>query len=195
MAKNKVAETATAQNNSAKFNEVFVEMLNKKLVIREGNTYSNFKEDKEPEVQESLKVLANFEVRPGETLPAAIICLGKFWNDRETFREVVKQIRTQAELAGKDPDEFLQVELRKDLDILSEVQKGISRVREALNYLRPRENKPAAKGKMVSISIDGKVYQVRENLKNALVEQYKNDKAKLKEELLKIAEVKDVEQF
>ena len=106
-------ETVNDSNNS---NTTIQDIVARDLVIKEKNTYSNYDPEKEPEIQRGLATLLELGVNP------FIIAIGKFWNDRETWKQVRAMIAEEATKAGKTQADYEQNVLRPEYDKFAAIQ-------------------------------------------------------------------------
>lgn len=137
-------------SNETKGTVTIQEIVARDLVIKEKNTYSNYDPEKEPEVQKGLQTLLELGVNP------LIIAIGKFWNDRETWKQVRAMIAEEATKAGKTQADYEQNVLRPEYDKFTAIQAAVSRLNYAFNYMKPRES-VAGKEVTQQIRIDGQI--------------------------------------
>lgn len=134
----------------------------------EGETSSKYDTEREPKVQEGLKVIAslggNFQINP------LLILLAKWWEVKSARAAIKKMIDAEAEAKGFAPDVYMQVELAKQIDQLANFQSAIDRVKYAKTYFKPRGGL-STKVPTKQLSILGNTYNVPINeLEKAKVE-------------------------
>ena len=169
-------ETVNDSNNSNNSNTTIQDIVARDLVIKEKNTYSNYDPEKEPEIQRGLATLLELGVNP------FIIAIGKFWNDRETWKQVRAMIAEEATKAGKTQADYEQNVLRPEYDKFAAIQAAVSRLNYAFNYMKPRES-VAGKEVTQQIRIDGQI-RVISVKKFVELKQTITDRAELKAALL-----------
>lgn len=169
---NKEAVSSTANLEAIKA------ILNKELVIVKGNTYCTYEPTKEPEIQEGLSILLEkYHLNP------ITIALGKFWNDRTTWKEVKDILQKIAEDNNTSMQVYIEQELLPELKVLESVQSAISRLRYNFNYMKPREN---AADKSIQIKVQGTIYSIGKNKLAALKAEY-SEKSELIAKILEVA--------
>lgn len=166
-------ESENAQNN-VNTNPI-EEIVNSELVIKEGNTYSNFDPEKEPEIQKGLQTLLELGVEP------LVIALGKFWNDRETWKKVRAMVAEVATKEGRTQADYEQNVLRKSYDKFISIQAAVSRLNYCFNYMKPREN-VAGKEVTQEIRINGELRKISQK-KFVELRQTITDKEELRKAL------------
>lgn len=157
---NGLEEVATATEKKVVNN--IDSIIREELVIREGNVYNNYDPEKEPAVQKGFDTLIEFvdnnsNMSNEEKMNLKMaIALGKFWNDREKFNSIRRDIiEPTAIKQGLDICDFEQENLRASYEGLDGILKAVTRMNYAFNYLKPRSNYQR-KEAMQEIRIKGK---------------------------------------
>lgn len=204
MSKNQVKvaglESAAVETKATKVEKVvrpfnLKELKENELVIVKGNTYSNYKEETEPDIQNSLKSLGRIldVINPKDANNDIAILMGKYWNDRETFAVIKKEAEERAAKEGIPFDIYMETKIRPIIEKV-DTALAVSRIKYALNYLKPREGK--AKVQMQQIIIDKKVYEISDRKYHEIKTLFAGDKDAIKKALLKEAtEVQIVDNY
>ena len=102
------------------------------------NTSSKFDAEREVAIQNGLPKVVAIEMN-GKTINPLLILLGKWWEVKPARAAIKKMIDAEAEAKGIDKDVYLQVNLAKEVDEISEMQSAIDRIRYAKTYFKPRK--------------------------------------------------------
>lgn len=136
-------------------------------------TSAKYDAEREPKVQNGLKVIKEL----GIEINPLILLLGKFWENKVARAEIKKMIDAEAEAKGVAADQYLQIDLRKNVDKLSTIQNACDRLKYAITYFKPRgglSNKIIFK----QILISGEMYNVPMDKLVEIKTQYPDPKDK-----------------
>lgn len=166
------------------------------------NSSSKFDEKREIVIQQGLPVVAALTL-DGVTINPLLILLGKWWEVKPARASIKKLIDEEAIAKGIDPAVYLQVNLAKEVDKISEMQSAIDRIKYAKTYFKPR--KPLT-DKIITkpIAIDGLVYIVPvaefeackakyAELVHETEEDKENAKAEMKLEVIAFSKLQNLE--
>ena len=154
---------------------------------------SKYDEVREPKIQDSLVLLSTLAIG-GISINPLLILLGRWWEVKPARSEVKKMIDAEATEKGFDPQVYLQVELGKQVDAITEFQSAIDRVRYAKTYFKPRKEL-TSKLPTKSINIDGEIYLVPIQLLEAAKVDYAGKREELVEYLKSVSTVQDKTQI
>jgi hypothetical protein len=163
-------------------NREFLENESPLPFITDETKSSKFEEEREDNIQKGLDILKTLSLK-GMTINPLLILLAKWWECKPARAAVKKMIDEEALSKGQDPVVYLQIILAKEVDVFSEVQTAIDRVRYARTYFKPR--KPInAKVITKLVNIDGEVYVVPvDKLEEAKIE-FAGDAEKIKQAVI-----------
>ncbi len=154
-------------------------------------TSKKFDAEREPKVQAGLVAIAT--LMP-EKINALVLLLGKHWECKPARATIKDLIDAEAAAKGIPADRYLQIELRKNVDMLSTIQQAVDRLRYAITYFKPRSG-VAVKDIFKTMTIDGIMYRVNmTELENAKL-MFGEDKVALKAHLVGISELVEVEEL
>ena len=150
--------------------------------LEEGNLQivsSKFDPKREPKVQKGLESLENLEIN-GVKINPLVLLLAKWWEHKEVRKQIKTLIDEEAEAKGYESSDYLQNVLGAQIEIFSEFQTAIDRIKYAKTYFLPRAGiKTSIKTKQVRI--EGQLYNVPIIAFNQLLEKYPNHKDNAKE--------------
>lgn len=150
------------------------------------NISTKYDKEREDKVYLGLQLISSIKLASDKPVNPLLILLGKWWEVKPARSGIKSLLDAEAAAKGYPSDVYLQIELKKEIDELSELQTAIDRLRYSITYFKPR--KPLSnKVPMSQISIDKIYYSVPTA---ALVEAkttFGEDKDGLKAHILKIA--------
>jgi hypothetical protein len=152
---------------------------------------SKFDEEREKAIQTGLPTVANLAL-DGVTINPLLILLAKWWEVKPARSAIKKMIDDEAAAKGIDSAVYLQVNLAKEVDKISEMQNAIDRIRYAKTYFKPR--KPLTDRIITKpVNIDGIVYIVPVALFEQAKIDFAGDKEALKKEVIGFSKVQTLE--
>ncbi len=152
---------------------------------------SKFDEEREKAIQTGLPTVANLAL-DGVTINPLLIMLAKWWEVKPARSAIKKMIDDEAAAKGIDSAVYLQVNLAKEVDKISEMQNAIDRIRYAKTYFKPR--KPLTDRIITKpVNIDGVVYIVPVALFEQAKIDFAGDKEALKKEVIGFSKVQTLE--
>mgnify|MGYP006875582758 FL=1 len=152
---------------------------------------SKFDEEREKAIQTGLPTVANLAL-DGVTINPLLIMLAKWWEVKPARSAIKKMIDDEAAAKGIDSAVYLQVNLAKEVDKISEMQNAIDRIRYAKTYFKPR--KPLTDRIITKpINIDGVIYIVPVALFEQAKIDFAGDKEALKKEVIGFSKVQTLE--
>lgn len=107
--------------------------------LKEENVYSATAPEKPEDEQVIIEGMDILKAEFG--ISSTLHIIGKHWNDRPVFRRAVELIKEEAAKTGKTYDDYLNEVLRPEVEKLDKMQKGLSRLKYALNYMKSRPGK------------------------------------------------------
>lgn len=148
---------------------------------------SKYDEIREPKIQAGLKAITYLM---GDKINPLVVLLAKWWEVKPARAAIKKMLDAEAKSKAIDPDHYLQVMLRSDVDSIASIQSASDRLKYAITYFKPRPG--AEKEVFNTMTIDGEYYNVSlKKLAEAKI-TYADDKAKLKEYLKSVSVKMDV---
>ena len=111
--------------------------------------------NREPSVQGGLKAIETLGIK----INPLTLLLAKWWEVKPARAEIKKMIDAEAQGNSIPEDVYIQGNLRKEVEILAEVQSAVDRLRYSINYYKPRTG-INIKDIFKPMSILGKVYKV-----------------------------------
>ena len=117
---------------------------------------SKYDAEREPKVQEGLKLIADLM---GDKINPLVILLGKHWENKNARAAIKSLIDEEAKAKGVPSDVYLQVKLRENVDKLASVQNAVDRLRYSINYFKPRPG-ATPKDSFKQFTIGGVLYNV-----------------------------------
>ena len=145
-------------------------------------TSKKFDAEREPKVQAGLQIIA--ELMGGKINPLVLL-LGKWWEVKPARASIKDMIDAEAEVVGRPSDHYLQIDLRENVDKLSQLQNAVDRLRYSITYFKPRAGL-SSKEVYKQFSIMGIVYNVPLSLLTSAKVAFPDpaDKAKLYEMII-----------
>ncbi len=140
----------------------------------EAVTSAKFDIVREPKVQNGLGIIEEFM---GESINPLILLLAKWWENKPARAEIKKMIDAEAAEKGIASDNYLQVDLRENVEKLSQIQNAIDRMKYSINYFKPRaglSNKVISK----QVNLRGEIYSVPMNKLVEIKEQFPNKESR-----------------
>lgn len=165
-------------------NQEWLEKNNPVDFIADETKSSKFDAEREDKIQSGLPILAGIKIENVSINPLLLL-LAKWWEVKPARAAIKKMIDAEAELKGQDANHYLQNILGKEVDVFSEIQSVIDRVRYAKTYFKPRKGITT---KVITklMNIDNVIYIVPvaqfEELKASIT-----DKAELKLKVIEIS--------
>lgn len=154
-------------------------------------TSSKYDTEREPKVQKGLNAISELL---GDKVNPLIILLGKWWEVKPARKFIKELIDAEAEKLSKDKNVYLQVELRENVDKLSEIQNAVDRLQYTITYFKPRGG-IKTKEIFKNMKIDGITY----NINMAKLEEAKTlfgeDKEQIKAFLKDCSETVEIEEI
>lgn len=150
---------------------------------------SKFDAEREPKIQEGLKLLEMIAI-DGIKINPLLVLLGSWWEVKPARTAIKSMIDAEAMAKGYGEAQYLQNELGKEVALFTEFQSAIDRVRYAKTYYKPRT--PIVE-KIITkdISIDSIVYVVPvAELENAKV-TFAEDRDAMKKYLISVSKLKE----
>lgn len=154
-------------------------LTNNEPSFPEEHRSSKYDEEREPKVQHGLGII--MKMIDKDQLNPLVVLLAKWWEVKPARAAIKDMIDAEAEKAGVPSAMYLQVNLRKGVEELAEIQNAVNRLKYSINYFKPRGGL-LGKETYKTISIDGVHYRVGMNAFTEMKERYGDDKAGLKKE-------------
>ena len=169
----------------------FLEDMNVKDHITQETKSSKYDDEREDNIQNGLKILESLSIN-GVTVNPLMLLLAKCWEIKPARAEVKKMIDEEARLKGFESDVYLQIEISKEIDKISELQAAIDRVKYAKTYYKPRREL-STKVIKKQLNIDNKIYNIPLAEYNKAIEQFSDDKIVLKQYLISVGTVEEID--
>ncbi len=152
---NKNAKTIDAPDYG---NQEWLEKNNPVDFIADETKSSKFDAEREDKIQGGLPILAGIQI-DGVSINPLLLLLAKWWEVKPARAAIKKLIDAEAETKGQDANHYLQNILGKEVDVFSDIQSVIDRVRYAKTYFKPRKGITT---KVITklMNIDGVIYVV-----------------------------------
>lgn len=150
------------------------------------NISSKYDKEREDKVYLGLELIKNIVLASGKNVNPLLILLGKWWEVKPARAGIKKLIDAEAALKGFPSDVYMQIELKKEIDALAELQTAVDRMRYTVTYFKPRKAL-SNKVLMTQIKIDNVLYNVPTAALAEAKEKFADDKAGLKAHVLTIA--------
>lgn len=175
---NNEAVNSTAANNELT-NDKILELVETQTKER----YSNWGADRT--IKDEENELKGLDLIKG--VDPRFIRLNKAWHNRPLYREIYKEIKEELEAQGIDIVDWMQTTVRPQVEEndMALIIKALSRMKYALNYHKPREGQ-TRKANLITIKIDGKLYQV-DKLKLSELKTTITNRDELKAKLIEVA--------
>ena len=119
-------------------NQEWLEKNNPVDFIADETKSSKFDAEREDKIQSGLPILAGIKIENVSINPLLLL-LAKWWEVKPARAAIKKMIDAEAELKGQDANHYLQNILGKEVDVFSEIQSVIDRVRYAKTYFKQRK--------------------------------------------------------
>lgn len=145
---------------------------------------SQYKEEREPKVQEGLEILSNIKIGD-KPISELMLLIGKWWEHKQARNYLKTLIDTEAEENGYDSATYIQNILGGEIEALAEIQNAINRLKYVKTYFKPRAGKVSKK--TTQIKIDGDIYSINVTILSNLRAQYGENKEGLKAAILDVA--------
>lgn len=187
-AQNVISKTpATSEVESSKFSDLeFLTNENPNDFHTNENISSKYEKEREDKVQEGIEIIKTITLSSGIVVNPLLVLLAKWWEVKPARASIKKLIDAEAEAKGFASDVYIQIELKKQINELSELSSAIERMKYSTTYFKPR--KPLSnKVPMTQFTIGSKVYQAPVAAMIALKEEFSGDKEGLRNAALKIA--------
>lgn len=152
-------------------------------IFDEDVTSKKFDAIREPEVQAGLVAIQKLGVTAINPL---VMLLAKWWEVKPARAAIKKMIDAEAAAKSTQPDFYLQTTLRKDVDVLAEVQTAVDRLRYSITYFKPRQG-INVKDAFKPLMIHGIAYNVNLRLLAEAKEKFGDDKAALQDHIISIS--------
>jgi len=153
-------------------------------------TSKKFDANREPKVQSGLNAI---KVLMPEAINPLILLLGKWWECKPARSSIKDMIDAEAAKFNIPPDRYLQIELRKNVDMLSTIQQAVDRLRYSITYFKPRAG-VSTKEIFKIMTIDGVMYNVSLTELESARLMFGDDKVGLKAHLVGISTLVPIEE-
>lgn len=145
--------------NTPKFDDIDWLQSNSPMdYINDTTKSSKYDEERELKIQDGLKLLSTISVA-GVSINPLLVLLGHWWEVKPARTAIKNMIDVEAEKKGYNNSVYMQNQLGKQVDIFTEFQTAIDRIRYAKTYYKPRKD---IKSQIITkpLQIDGKIYLV-----------------------------------
>lgn len=186
---NEVVKTDATENQVAKTYATTPDFSNREWlennepIFDPANVSKKFDETREPKIQEGLKAIQKLGVT---TINPLVMLLSKWWEVKPARAAIKKMIDAEAAAKSVQPDFYLQTTLRKDVDVLAEVQTAVDRLRYSITYFKPRQG-VNVKDTYKPLMIRGIAYNVNLRLLAEAKEKFGEDKTALQNYIIEIS--------
>jgi hypothetical protein len=140
------------------------------------DAYSTYDPEKEPVIMKGCKQLVEMGINK------EVIVFAVTWNHRKCFLRAKELVTEQATKAGMPLDIYITKVLQPELAKFEAIDKAISAVKYAFNYLKPRPGKE--KDIMINVSIEKKVRIISQRKLAELKTSFADDKEALRKAII-----------
>ena len=154
----KLSKNKPVENAPEFANREWLENNNPMDFINDETKSSKFEDEREQKIQSALPTIMKIQI-DGVSINPLLILLATWWEVKPARAAIKKMIDAEAEAKGFDENHYLQNVLGAQVDVFSEIQTAIDRVRYVKTYFKPRKGITT---KVITklMSIDGVVYIV-----------------------------------
>ena len=156
---------------------------NNEPIFDPANVSKKFDETREPKIQEGLKAIQKLGVT---SINPLVMLLSKWWEVKPARAAIKKMIDAEAAAKSVQSDFYLQTTLRKDVDVLAEIQTAVDRLRYSITYFKPRQG-VNVKDTYKPLMVRGIAYNVNLRLLAEAKEQFGDDKTALQNYIIEIS--------
>ena len=169
-----------------KFTDVkFLKSANPEDYFTPENISSKFDSEREVKILNGLDFIGTLKFND-KTINPLLILLGKWWEVKPARAVIKKMLVDEATAKGFASDVYVQIELKKEINMLAEMSSSIDRLKYATTYFKPR--KPLSnKVIMKQVTINNKLYNVSVQALVEAKEKFGVDADGLREHIISIS--------
>ena len=177
----KVVENTTEENEDFNFAVDNLDNLNPADYYNQPRYRSSKFEgpEREQKIQRGIK----FAKELGIEINPLLNKLATWWEVKPARAEIKKAIDAEADAKGALRNDYLQTTLRAEVEKLDSLISMVERMKYAITFFKPRMNSKA-KGKLLTVKIDGEVILIYEKVLTNIKMEFANDKVAMKQAIL-----------
>lgn len=185
-AKNETVISKRGNSVAPEYTDIeFLNSANPEDYFTPENISSKFDAEREVKIASGLAFIGTLKIND-KTINPLLLLLGKWWEVKPARAVIKKMLVEEAATKGFASDVYVQIELKKEINLLAEMTSSIDRLKYATTYFKPR--KPLSnKVIMKQVTIGNKLYNVSVQALIEAKEKFGTDADGLREHILSIA--------